>query len=122
MSVVYVDAIRLEDLFELVDEGRPSCLNSENVEYLSDIVGVSLDGIDLGMCEAGLEIGAFGLKHDKLKRFLLFLVDFVFVDGIHNESFGCLDSFDSLDSAHEDVTDLFLHCIEILKDSIDLTL
>lgn len=40
MPKVYVDIVRLQDIFELIDEELPGCLNPKDFIHFIEIVGV----------------------------------------------------------------------------------
>lgn len=95
MAVVHVDRVRLQNLFELVDEGTPRCLNAQNVEDFSDIVGVRTVRVDLRMGKNFTKISSLCLKDDELILFLLLLAQlFLWVTHKHH-SLRCLDRLDA---------------------------
>ena len=87
MAVVHVNAVGLEDIFELVDEGGSRCFYAQNIEDLRDIVGVGFDGVYFWMREAGFQIGALGLEDNVLATLFFLFVELLFGTGSHDNFF-----------------------------------
>ena len=98
MTVVHVDRVRLQNFFELVDEGAPRGLNPQNVEDFSEIVGVRTIGVDLWMGKNFTKISSFCLKDNELILFLLLLAQLLLGVAHKHHSLRCLDRLDASDT------------------------
>ena len=52
MSVVDINAIRLDNFFKLVDETLASSFDTQHIVYFIHVVGVGFDGVDVRIGEA----------------------------------------------------------------------
>lgn len=71
MAMIDVDRVGLQNLLELVDEGRASSLNTKHIEDFSDVIGVGAIWVDLRVREDLAQVSSFGFEDNELKCPLL---------------------------------------------------
>jgi hypothetical protein len=64
--MIDIYTIWLKDLLELVDEGLPGSLNTQQLKNLIDVIGNSSFTVNIGVTETGFKISSFSLKHNLL--------------------------------------------------------
>jgi hypothetical protein len=113
--MIDVYAIRLQNLFELVDKGLSGGFNSQQLIDFVDIVGNSTFAVQIRMAETSLKIGALSFEHNLI---LCFSVNFGFFGytAIKYCLFGYLDSFDSFNSRYKQLLDLSLRAVQVFEN------
>lgn len=96
--MVDIDAVGLEDFFELIDECLSGCLDAQHIVDFVDVVGVGPPAVDLVVAETGPQVGA-GCLEDYLLVVLLLEFGEVFLGlRLEDRLLGCFDGFKSLDA------------------------
>lgn len=63
MAIVDVDTIGLQNFFDLVHKALPSSLYSQNFIYLIQVIGGSLNRVNVPINQALLKVRADRVKH-----------------------------------------------------------
>ena len=109
MTIIDVDSVGFDNLFELVDETLTSCFDTQNVVDFDHVVRISFLTIDLEMRKTLFEIGSVSLKNNIFGVLFGLFINLLLLINIENNPLANLNSLYALDATNKNIPHIGLN-------------
>lgn len=109
MTIIDVNSVGLDDLFEFVDKTLTCSFDTQNVIDFYHVIGDSLLTVNFEMRKTLFEIGAISLKHDIFGVLFGLFINFILLVNIEYNPLPCLNRLYALDTRNENIPDIRLY-------------